>query len=168
MNQKEDLDELYFKALKIEEDGNEVEAFRLFMQGAALGDDGAINAVGLAYDSGAGVEKDKGKAIAWYKKAWRTGKQVGYCENVALTYAEIGRHRRALYWWRKAVAIGSGGAALSLAKFLLKSKRREGFTQALDLLRMALTCEESWQICLDEKEEAQQLLDKLTAENLFK
>lgn len=163
MSQKEDLDELFFKALDLEKAGDALGSFKLFMQGSALGDDGAQNAVGLAYDSGAGVKKDKDKAIAWFKKAWRTGKQTGYCLNVALTYIEVGRRRQAMYWWQKAIALGDGSAALSLAKFLLKSERRAASNRILGLLRMAAECQKPWQISPDEREEAQQLLDKLTS-----
>lgn len=162
MSEREDLDKLYFEALKVEESGDKVRAFSLFMQAATLGDDASQNAVGLAYDSGAGVDKDKDKAIAWFKKAWRTGNQPFYCENIALTYAETGRHRRAVYWWRKAIARGDGDAALALAKLLMKSNRRDVANQVLELLSMAADCQEYLDITPAGKEEASELLDRLS------
>lgn len=131
-----------------------------------MGDDGAQNAIGLAYDSGSGVEQDKKKAIVWFKKAWKTGKQTGYCLNVALTYIEIGKRQRAMYWWRKAIASGDGSAALSLAKFLLETNKPKVSNRVLDLLKQAAESQESWQISPDEKEEAQELLDHLISRNL--
>lgn len=165
MIHREDLDDSYFKALDLEKNGDLAGAFSLFMQGASLGDDGAQNAVGLSYDTGSGVEKDKDKAIAWFKKAWRTSKYTGYCLNVALTYAEIGRRRRAMYWWHKAIAKGDGSAALSLAKFLLESNRHQTSNRILGLLKMAAECQEPWQISPDEREEAQKLLEDLISKN---
>lgn len=165
MSKKEDLDELYFRALDLQKDGDDLVAFSLFMQGSSLGDAGSQNAIGLAYDSGTGVEEDKNKAIAWFKKAWRTGKYTGYCLNVALTYAEIGRRRRAMYWWHKAIARGDGSAALSLAKFLLESNRHQISNRILGLLKMAAECQQPWQISPDEREESQKLLEDLISKN---
>lgn len=155
---------MYLKALEAEEEGDVAKAFSLFLQGALLGDDGAQNAVGLAYDSGSGVEKDKKKAISWFKKAWRTGRQSYLCGNIALTYAELGNQRQAVYWWRKAVAQDDGDAALALAKFYMKSKPQKATDKVLSLLRMAVDCEESLEISPAAKEEAQESLDELTSQ----
>lgn len=114
MNSKEELDELYLKALKIEENGDFEKALRLFRQGAALGDAGAQNAVGLAYDSGQGVKKDKAEALKWFNKAHKSDGHTNYCGNVALSYAEMGQRRQAMHWWKKAIANGDGEAALGL------------------------------------------------------
>jgi TPR repeat protein len=163
MSQREKLDALYLEALEVEANGDVVTALTMFMEGAALGDGGAMNAVGLAYDSGAGVEKNKETAIVWFKKAWRTEKQSYLCINIALTYAQLGRHRPAMYWWRKALATGDGTAALSLAKYLMKSKGRKPRHRTLELLRMAATCHAPLDISPADKEEAQKLLKRFTA-----
>lgn len=159
MSQKDELDELYFKALKVQEDGDLEAAFRLFMQGALLGDDAAQNAVGNAYSSGEGVEKDEKNGIKWYKKAHQTGKQPGCLANIAVTYAQMGRRAQAIRWWRKAVALGDGDSAMTLALYLMKS------VEVLELVKMAASCEENWQISPLGKEEAEDLLAMLTRAN---
>ena len=161
--EKEDIDDLYFKALKLEEDGDVDAAFRLYMQCALAGEDGAQNAVGYAYDKGAGVKQDKEKAIFWYKKAWRTSHTSAWAVNTAITYAELGRRRPALYWWKKAMEVGGAGAALSLAKFLLNSQTRRDLTRIIDLVKMAAEGEARVDVSEDEKEEAQELLEKLSS-----
>lgn len=160
---REELDALYFRALEVEESGDVAEALRLFRQGAALGDSGAQNAIGLAYDSGVNVEQDKDEAIAWFKKAWRTDKQSCYCSNIALTYAETGRRRQAMYWWQKAIELRDGDSALSLAKFLLKEKPVPVPNRIVDLLKVAAACEESLEITPDGKEQAEELLEMFTS-----
>ncbi len=161
MEKSKFINDLYFKALELEEKGNYVEAFDLFMKGASLGDDGAQNAVGLAYDSGSGVEKNKEKALYWFKKAWRSDRKSYKCLNIALTYAEIGRRRQALYWWKKAISLGDGSAALALAKFLMSSDQRRSLNRAIDLLQMAVKSEDPWRISFEEREEARELLHSL-------
>lgn len=159
MSQKEELDELYLKALKVQESGDFKEAFRLFMQGAALGYDAAQNAIGNAYSAGEGVEKDKNKALEWYKKAHKADGHTNFCGNIALTYAETGRRRQAIYWWRKAIANGDGEAAMSLALYLISSE------QVLELVKMAANCEAPLHISPLSKEEAEDLLAILTRAN---
>lgn len=159
MIQKNELDKLYLEALKKQEEGDFMEALRLFRQGDALGDAGAQNAVGRAYDSGQGVEKDKNKALEWFKKAHKTDGHTNYCGNIALTYAEMGQRRQAIYWWKKAIANGDGGAAMELVKYLVTSD------QVLELLEMAAACEAPLHICPLDKEEAEDLLAILTRAN---
>ena len=158
MNRKEKLDEMYFKALELDKEGDVAQALNLFRQGAELGDAGAQNCIGIAYDSGRGVEQNKQKAIEWFKRAWRNSKEPGYCVNVALTYEEVGKPRQALYWWRKAVASGDRTAALGFAKFLMKKNRSRFSEQIFDLLTSAAQGEEYMEISPNDKEEAQKLL----------
>jgi len=162
MNKLNDLDTLYFKALDLQDKGAFAEAFILLMKGSSLGDAGAQHAVGLAYDQCLGVEQDKREAIRWFKKALRTGKQTFECVAIALTYIELGQRRRAIYWWRKAVELGDGSGALSFAKFLIKANRGKFDSQIINLLKIAANSQESWQISLDEKEEAEKLLKKFS------
>ena len=153
---REELDALYFEGLKAEEEGEFDKAMQLFLRGAANGDDSAMNAIGLFYDCGKGVEQDKSKAIEWFKKAYRNKKQIYFCGNIALTYAEIGNRRQAIHWWQKAVSHKDGEAALDLAKYLMKSK------QVLDLLQMAANCEAPLDISPSGKEQTEDLLAILT------
>ena len=148
---------MYLEGLSAEEEGDFDKAMQLFLRGAAHGDDNPMNAIGLLYDSGKGVEQDKVKAIEWFKKAYRPKKQICFCGNIALTYAEIGNRRQAIHWWQKAVAHKDGEAALDLAKYLMKSK------QVLDLLQIAADCEAPLDISPAGKEQAEDLLAILTS-----
>ena len=161
MNKKEHMDQLYLEGLQLQENGNFEEALVLFLRGSSMGDSGAQNAVGLAYDSGNGVQQDKKMAISWFKKAWRTSKYTGYCLNIALTYAEIGEGRRAIYWWTKAINLGDGSAALALAKFFMQTHKSKATDKVLSLLTRAVESREDWQISQMEREEAQELIADL-------
>ncbi len=91
------------------------------------------------------------------KRAGRTY----YCVGIALTYAEMGQRRRAMYWWQKPVVLGDGSAALSLAKFLIGTDKPKVSKRVIGLLKQAAASEEYVQITVDEKEEAEELLEKL-------
>ena len=68
-----------------------------------------------------------------------------------------------MYWWNKAVALGDGSAALSLAKILMGTGKPQVSNRVIGLLKQAAASEEYVQITVDEKEEAEELLEKLTA-----
>ena len=94
--------------------------------------------------------------MEWFKKAHKTDGHPNYVGNIALTYAELGQRRQAIYWWRKGIANGDGESALELAKFLMKSE------EVIELLKMAAACKESLEITPAGKEEAEDLLAILT------
>ena len=52
---------------------NEKNAFDLFKQAANKGNDQAMNFLGIYYENGYGVPKNKEKALKWYKKAKDSG-----------------------------------------------------------------------------------------------
>jgi uncharacterized protein len=53
------------------------------------------------------------EAIGWYKKAIRAG---GDCYNLAVTYQNLGLHRKAVAWFRKSAEGGQIDALLPLAR----------------------------------------------------
>ena len=160
---KQELEELYFAALRAEEEGDSEKALEMFHRGAALGDDSACNAIGLAYDAGNGVERNKERAIEWFKRAYNDGENISYCANIALTYAEIGQLEFADEWWNRAMESDDKSASLGYAKFLLKHGRYQSWQQIMDLLEVAATATARLEISEAEKEAARKLLNDLAA-----
>ncbi|RYG57703.1 sel1 repeat family protein [bacterium] len=158
----EELDRLYLEAIAAQDDGDYAKSFPLLLRGADAGDHNAQNALGLAYDSGYGVEADKAAAIRWFKKAWRTQQESMYSNNLALTYAQIGQRRRAHYWWKLTFSLGEdAGHGLWFAKFLLQSKGPIDYKRIIPLVEKAANAEFHLEICENDQEEAQALLEKL-------
>lgn len=141
------------------EEGDKKPAFLLFLKAAKLGEASAQHNVGLFYDIGEGVKKDKDKALYWYKKAWKNDHQTSSCINIALLYLANGQRERAIFWWKKAVNAGDGDAALDLAKLYLKSKNFKRLTVVKNLLMQ--TCN-SKNVTEDAVEEAKALLSQVS------
>ncbi len=160
MNEQE-LDGLYLEALEVEEAGNYGKALEMFRRGAEFGDVNAYNAIGIAYDSGHGVEQNKETAVGWFKRAYNDGENSCYIANIALTYAEMGEFEQSDEWWRKALETGDKSAHLGYAKFLMKSGQDVTHSQIVDLIRVAANAEARMEVSEYEKEEAQKLLDAL-------
>lgn len=163
MTKQRDAQQMFDTALEKYEQEDFAGAFDLFLDAANLGDDGAQNYVGYMYDQGVGRDKDKQKALYWYKRAFRRSKHPAWAGNIALSYAEQGQSRRAIYWWRKAISLGDGDAALELAKFLIKAGRGKASNQVGDLLKAAAKCHAGLEITPDGQEEARGLLKGIEA-----
>lgn len=158
---KQELDELYFAALRAGEAGDYEKAIEMFRRGAQLGDTSACNAVGIAYNLGSGVDQDKQRAIEWFKRAYDSGKNPCYCANIALTYAEIGQLKSADEWWNRAIESDRKSSSLGYAKFLLHYGRYQSWQQIMRLLEVAATATARIEVSEEEQEEAQELLDAL-------
>ena len=126
---------IFMKANKAWEEGNKKKAFNLLLKAALLGEHSAQHNVGYFYDVGEGIEKNIDKALYWYKKAWRNGKQTDTCINIAQLYLSIGKNRLAIFWLSKAIQRGDGDAALELAKFYLSREKNNDTTKAISLLK---------------------------------
>lgn len=150
---------LFFLASEKWEEGNKKSAFLLFLKAAKLGEASAQHNVGLFYDIGEGIKKDKDKALYWYKKAWEGDHQTSSCINIALLYLGNGQRERAIFWWKKAVTAGDGDAALDLAKLYLKSKNFRRLTVVKNLLKQ--TCN-SKHVSEEAVEEAKALLSQVS------
>ncbi len=162
MRNKETLDKMFFEAYEEKKKGNIDSALRIYNKAALLGDGDSCLNLGHIYDVGDGVEEDKDKALDLYKKAWRISHRPSSCNNIAIIYLEKGRMNLAIKWWNKAVDLGHGDAALSLAKLLLESGRRTDVERAKELLHFASTRKEGLAITPSGKEDAEQLLNELS------
>lgn len=111
---------MFKEASRAWEKGLSKKAFELFLAAAELGDDGAQLNLGHFYETGEAVRKDVRRALYWYKRAWRNGRQTSACCNIADLYAQAGKDRQARFWWRRAIAKGDGDAALDFAKYLIE------------------------------------------------
>jgi TPR repeat protein len=103
------------------ESGDLKRAYSLFRRCAELGQLGCMLDLGYFYDEGVGVKKDKEKAMAWYKRAYRLGDSAA-ASNIAILYRENGRHRLERQWFERAAVLGDGDAELELAKLFLEGK----------------------------------------------
>jgi TPR repeat protein len=119
LSRKEHNDELFRRASHHHELGEMKEAFRLYFAAAKAGD--ASCQVNLAnfYDDGIGVTRNRVAALYWHRRAYRSGDSCA-AHNIGIVYRNEGNTRRALDWFRKAVALGDDGANLVVAKVLLK------------------------------------------------
>src|SRR5262249_22435981 len=127
---------LFDKGLRAWDKGKSRQALDLFLEAANLSDSGAQLNLGHFYETGESCRKSVAKALYWYKRAWRQGRQTSACSNVAQLYADTGRKRAATLWWGKAIDHGDGEAALDYARFLLRNKAREN--RIIRLLKFAI------------------------------
>jgi len=108
-------DELLLQSLQLSEQDRFEAAFRVAREAAQRGHDLSQLQVGLCFDIGQGVAADRSRALYWYKRAWKAGAHGSACTNIASVYAAEDNPRRAIFWWRKAVSVGDGDAALAMA-----------------------------------------------------
>lgn len=95
--------------------------------------------LGCFYDEGVGTQKNKDKAMSWYKRAYRRGDSAA-ASNVAILYREKARRRLERQWYERAVALGDGDAEVELAKLYLEGKgARRSKERAAALLNSAVT-----------------------------
>lgn len=95
---------------------------------AAAGDAEAQIALGLAYDNGAGVERDRRKAAEWFQKAAAQG--VAEAQFNLGTMYEVGAgvkkdEKKALEWFEKAAAQGFADAQFNLANMYATGRGTE-------------------------------------------
>lgn len=148
---------LFEKASKAWEEGEVKKAFDLFNKAAIAGDPSSQHNLGYFYDIGIGRNKDRIKAMYWYKKAAKNG-EVHSCLNIAEIYKKEENLRRAIFWLSKAVNFGDGDAALELAKLYLEKGTKGAEKKAHELLRLVL---KSISSTPDSINEAKNLLDSV-------
>lgn len=136
-----------------------MEAKRVFLKAAALGDAGSANNLGVIHCGAPPRWKDYRKAMIWFKRAWRLEPTASHCSNIASTYDDMGNRRLAASWWKRAQFPRAGGNAVDYAKFLMRGKRVDR-RQVVRLLRKALKCKPWLEISEDALEEAEALLNK--------
>lgn len=148
------------RAFLLWEKGRPRDAFPLFLKAARLGESTAQHNVAYFYDVGDGIGKNWKKALYWYKKAWRSGRQTDSCSNIARLYVEIGTERKAIFWWRKAIAHGDGDSALELAQFFMKDKDKRHQMSIVPLLKCAISSPVRFKISEAGQREAVRLLKR--------
>lgn len=103
---------------------NELSAMISSIKAAISGDPKAQFNIGLCYQEGRGVEKDKALAVTWYRKAADLGyaeaqNKLGECYNGGLG-VETDKEQ-AVVWWRAAAKQGYADAQNSLGDFYSES-----------------------------------------------
>jgi TPR repeat protein len=98
-------------------------SFRLFLAAAKLGDVTAQLNLGYFYDVGIGVGRNRSKAIAWYKQAYRQG-HGSAASNLGTIFRDEGDNGEALRWFKRAIEHRDFEANLEIAKIYLKRENQ--------------------------------------------
>ena len=149
------IQSLFVRANRLLENGNQQEAFRLFRGGAEAGDSGCMLNLGVLYGDGVSGAPDHERELFWYKKSLARG-ETSAISNIAISYKEQRRYRKAEAWFNKAIAAGDGDANLELAKLLLS--RGTPRHRVVPLLEAAVS---SPDVTVASVEEAQGLLNEI-------
>ena len=84
-----------------------------FRNAAEAGHAPAQNNLGVMLGDGDGVEKDPVLALHWLKKAWKRGDSCAP-QNIAITYRDMGKLKRAVHWFEKCAETGDDDAILQV------------------------------------------------------
>ncbi|WP_165488710.1 tetratricopeptide repeat protein [Dyella terrae] len=93
----------------LEELGAMEEAISLLRRAASMGSVEAQVNLGVAFSYGMGVDQDEGISRQWLKRAAQAGSSQG-AHNLALSYLEHDDPRWAIYWFKRADALGDEDA----------------------------------------------------------
>lgn len=151
-----DAERMFLEAERAEEKGDFRKAFELLLECAQSGHAGSQLNLGNFYAWGQGVRRDLKKAAYWYKRAYRSGYDIG-AFNLAIDRRNQGDVRSAVIWFKKAVAMNSGEACVELAKIYKTRKDRRA---AVGLLKRAVRLNRD-HISDAVKEEAESLLKQM-------
>ena len=123
---KPDTRELFERADRMWNSGKLRNAFNLFLQAAKAGDrDSQLN-TGYFYDKGIGVKRDLRKALRWYLTAYRRG-DASAANNIGTIWRDRKEHRKALWWFKRAVKLGNEASNFAIAIHFLKLKSKVVF-----------------------------------------
>jgi TPR repeat protein len=107
------------------------------------------------------VRRDDTEALRWYKFALRQG-NICAPNNIATIYRDSGNERRAMFWFRRAIASGDGDALVEVGRRLYKGIGvRCNVDQAVRHLRKAIA---SKNITQAGREEARELIQEINNE----
>ncbi len=112
-------------ALKAYNNGNYIQAFKLFKTLARYGDANAQYNLGSMYFNGYGVLQDKHKAVLWYRQSARAGHVTAQHNIGALYYNGVGVVRNfdhAYKWFYKAARQGHSDSQYNLAVMYFAAK----------------------------------------------
>ena len=110
---------LLAKADALDDAGRHEEALVLYRQAAAMGEPYALNAVGLYFHKGRGVEQDYAEAMRWYQRAAAKGYGTAMYNIAGLHHAGSGvekNYDQALHWYHKALDAGERDAIVFIAQ----------------------------------------------------
>ncbi len=138
--------------------GELVAAFRSMLRAARAGDSSAMLNVGYMYDCGIGTQKNRTKAMEWYKKAFRRGVAAA-AGNIGTIYRSEGNTKEALAWFQRAVKLGDIQENLEIARLYLRNPA--SFADAIPYLKIVADADATMNISSFGKEEAQRLLERL-------
>jgi TPR repeat protein len=131
---KSDANELFRRADKLWDEGNERLALRFFLDAAEAGDIGAQQNAGYFYDVGIGVRPNRRKALYWYGRAYRNGYATA-ATNIGTIWRDSNQPRRALAWFMRAVRMGDDDANLEIAKYHLRGRNPKKAIPFLERVR---------------------------------
>jgi len=131
------------------------EALDQFRIGAKEGDPSCILLVGYFYDAGFGVQKDRLKAMQWYRSAHRRGDSGSAANNIGMILSRERNYAGAMRWFRRAISRGNSGARLHIAEMLAKRGKK---SQAIDELTKLIAANDA---AAETIEQASAILRKL-------
>lgn len=122
------------------------DAFELFFAAAKADHLGAQVNLGFLFDTGTGVEKNREKAMYWYRKAARRG-EASAANNIGTIFRDEGKWRLSLRWFEKAIELGSAETLLEVAKLWAGPlnqplKAKQALTTLLEANDISEVCEE--------------------------
>jgi TPR repeat protein len=115
------LDGVFRSADQLRDRGDLTAAFSLFLKGAKAGDRSCQLNVGYCYDIGSGTRPSRSKAFHWYRWAYRSG-DASAANNIGTIWRDRQDAPRALFWFRRALALGDIDANLEIARIHLKTR----------------------------------------------
>lgn len=150
-------------ASELFEAGCHKEAFDKYQYLVESGYDYALHNFAYCFDEGLGVAQNKKEALRLYRRSFLKG-HSGSAINIAIYYRDRENWSRAREWFKRAINIGDGDAALELAKLYARSKRRPEREKALKYAKMVRLEFEKGQACEASVEEAEELIGKFSGE----
>jgi uncharacterized protein len=136
--QQAEQDKIYESLITAHDAGNSTKAFELALKLANENHASAQNVLATIYEAGIGVNQDFSLAKSWYLKAWKSGTESYVALNTAGLMLKAENPRAARFWFRKAIMLGDGDAAVDYAKFIIELKKRSWRKKALELLDISL------------------------------
>jgi TPR repeat protein len=113
-------------------------AVRWYRKSAVAANASGQICLGVCLCDGRGVRRDDVEGLRWFKRALRQGDTCAP-NNIARVYQDRGNYRRAMFWYRHAVACGDGDALVELGRgYYGGIGARRNPKQAVRLFRRAI------------------------------
>ena len=154
---KSEREALFLEADRQWEGGKLRSTFQLLLRCAKAGESGAQLNLGYMYDTGAGIKRNRERAMYWYRRAYRNG-YASAANNIGTIFRDEGQPKAALAWFERAIRMGDDDPNLEIAKLCL-GPLGEG-RKAILHLRRAIA---GVNVCEASRDEARKLLKKALA-----